>query len=221
LTVISLKPKGGYSVMAQRVDSKALPDDFPTPPWATRALIERALPGRIWRALSDQACLEPACGRGYMAAALRPYFRTVDSADAHDYGYGTIQDFLTVRHKPDSYDWVITNPPFKHAEEFALRALDVARVGVAVFARVQFLEGQGRYVRLLKPMPPTICSPFVERVPIFRGRLGGGKKDSTATAYAWFIWEKERIGDERRYKLIRPCREKLTRLGDYDMPPTE
>src|ERR1035437_9097487 len=38
-------------------------------------------------------------------------------------------------------------------------------------------------------MPPTKFAQFIERVPMVKGRLD--KKASTATAYAWFVWEKE------------------------------
>lgn len=32
-----------HAVMAQRIEAKDSPDDFPTPPWATRALCEYIL----------------------------------------------------------------------------------------------------------------------------------------------------------------------------------
>jgi tRNA1(Val) A37 N6-methylase TrmN6 len=35
-------------------------------------------------------------------------------------------DFLTARHQRNSFDWVITNPPFKSAEEFVLKAMPIA-----------------------------------------------------------------------------------------------
>jgi hypothetical protein len=34
-----------YAVMAQRIEAQDSLDDFPTPPWATRALIEHVLLG--------------------------------------------------------------------------------------------------------------------------------------------------------------------------------
>src|SRR5262249_51391931 len=128
-----------HAVMAQRTEPKDSPDDFPTPPWATRALIEHILDRSE---LVSLTCLEPACGAGHMAKVLREYFREVHCADAYDYGYGKIRNFLTYPHKENSADWVITNPPFRLAEEFVLRALRVARCGVAILARtVSSAEG--------------------------------------------------------------------------------
>src|SRR4029450_11125126 len=57
-----------HAVMAQRAELKNSLDDFPTPPWATRALLEHVIVGR--RTLNAMTCLEPACGRGHMAVAL-------------------------------------------------------------------------------------------------------------------------------------------------------
>src|SRR6185312_14642427 len=81
-----------HAVMAQRIEPKDSPDDFPTPPWATRGLIEHVLEDRA--SLSGMTCLEPACGAGHMAMVLKEYFGEVRSADAYSYGYGDVRDFL-------------------------------------------------------------------------------------------------------------------------------
>ena len=69
-----------HAVMAQRVEPKDSPDDFPTPPWATRALIEHIIVDKP--ALSAMTCLEPACGAGHMAKVFKEYFAEVRAADA-------------------------------------------------------------------------------------------------------------------------------------------
>ena len=58
-----------HAVMAQRNEPKDSPDDFPTPPWATRALLEHVLDDKA--TLRDMTCLEPACGAGHMARVLK------------------------------------------------------------------------------------------------------------------------------------------------------
>ena len=129
-----------HAVMAQRSEAADSPDDFPTPPWATRALCEHLLPKRE---LAKQTCLEPACGRGHMVRPLSEYFGAVDAADAYHYGFAPVRDFLTYPYETGSHDWVITNPPFRLAEEFVMRALMVAKTGVAILARTVFLESSG------------------------------------------------------------------------------
>ena len=118
-----------HAVMAQRIEHKDSPDYFPTPPWATRGLIEHVLENK--RSLASLSCLEPACGAGHMAKVLKEYFGKVGSSDAYAYGYGTIRDYLTHPYETNAWDWVITNPPFRLAEEFVLRSLMVARKGVS------------------------------------------------------------------------------------------
>lgn len=199
-----------HAVMAQRIEPSDSPDDFPTPPWATRGLIEHVLDDKP--ALKKMICLEPACGAGHMAKPLKEYFAEVRCADAYDYGYGDIRDFLTYPYETNAVDWMITNPPFRLAEEFVIRALRVARRGVAILARTVFLESSGRYNRIFRDTPPTKFAQFVERVPMVRGRLDG--KATTATGYAWLVWEKPATGIPRLI-WVPPCRKKLERESDY------
>jgi hypothetical protein len=132
-----------FTIAAQRRSPRTQgPDGFPSPPWIAGALIECALPEGMRADLPAQSVLEPAGGRGFMAEALRPYFRKVIVGDAYDYGYAPVRDFLTHPYGP--VDWVITNPPFRLASEFIIRGWEISRVGVAMFARTQFLEGQKR-----------------------------------------------------------------------------
>jgi hypothetical protein len=201
-----------HAVMAQRTESRDSIDDFPTPPWATRALIEHIL-GRK-SSIARQSCLEPACGAGHMSKVLEEYFAAVQSSDVHDYGFGGVRDFLAEPYKADEFDWVITNPPFRLAEEFVLHAIRVARTGVAILARTVFLESIGRYEGIFRHLPPTKFAQFVERVPMVKGRLDS--KASTATGYAWLVWEK-RTANAPSLMWVPPCRRALERPTDYEV----
>ena len=201
-----------HAVMAQRIEPKDSRDDFPTPPWATRALIEHIIQDKA--ALRSQSCLEPACGAGHMARVLKEYFGEVESSDAYSYGYGQLRDFLVLQpYTSKSVDWVITNPPFRLAEEFIDRSMQVARVGIAMLARTVFLESIGRYEGIFRDRPPAIFAQFAERVPMFRGRLDA--KGSTATGYAWFVWKIDNR-EPPRLAWIPPCRRELEREEDYE-----
>lgn len=198
-----------HAVMAQRHEALDSPDDFPTPPWATRALIEHIIgPDKV----ASLTCLEPAAGRGYMSRPLSEYFARVSSADAYSYGYAPIRDFLTFPYEALSHDWVITNPPFRLAEEFVDRAMTVARKGVAILARTVFLESVGRYENIFRGNPPSVFAQFSERVPMVKGRVD--PKASTATGYAWFVWEKG-ANEQSRLAWVPPCRRSLERPNDY------
>lgn len=152
-----------------------------------------------------------------MSKVLVDYFEVVHSSDAYPYGYGSIFDFVKMRPQEHSFDWVITNPPFKHAQTFVLQALEVAKTGVAILARSVFLESVGRYRSIFRDGPPNAFAQFVERVPMVKGRLD--RKASTATGYAWFVWRKEDVVGVPRLVWIPPCRKDLEREGDYNAPP--
>ncbi|MFD1746603.1 SAM-dependent methyltransferase [Rhizobium helianthi] len=204
-----------HAVMSQRFEPKDSADDFPTPPWATRALVEHILGAETVR---GRSCLEPAAGRGYMATPLSEYFEVVESADAYPYGFCQIKDFLEHPYKAQSHDWVITNPPFRLAEQFVERARLVARVGFAILARTVFLESVGRYEGIFRLTPPTIFAQFSERVPMVKGRVD--PKASTATGYGWFIWLKGNEGSTTELRWVPPCRRSLERADDYRGRPS-
>lgn len=197
-----------HAVMAQRFEPKNSLDDFPTPPWATRALLEHVLAGKE---ISNSTCWEPACGRGFMAEPLKEYFESVYASDIHDYGYGEVEDF-TFSEKL-RFDWIITNPPFKLGEEFALKGLERAKQGVALLTRTTFIESVGRFERLFSPYKPYAIAQFVERVPMVKGRLD--QKASTATGYAWIIWRNDVEVEQTQMVWIPPCRKALERDSDY------
>jgi len=200
-----------HAVRSQRVERRDSLDDFPTPPWATRALAEEVLGGRA--TLGELTVLEPACGRGHMANTLGEYFGEVSASDIHGYGYGMVCDFLTSDHTANVFDWIITNPPFRLAEEFILRSLPLARCGVAVLVRTVFTESVGRYQRLFSIEQPSRVIQFCERVPMIKGRVD--KAASTATGYAWILWERDHSGPAY-FEWVPPCRKRLEKPGDYD-----
>ena len=74
------------AVMQQRSEPHNSLDDFPTPPWATRALCEGH--PLAWGSLSKLTCREPAANRGHMEHTLAEYFGKVEASDIFDYGAG-------------------------------------------------------------------------------------------------------------------------------------
>ncbi len=203
--------------MQQRAEPTDSLDDFPTPPWATRALLEFLK--QIGHPLDVQHAWEPACNRGQMARVLGEEFDQVWATDVHDYGYegmsGLVDFLMPDLEPPVGIDWIITNPPFRLGPQFILRALELAEVGVAVLVRTSFDEGAARYEELFRDMPETWALPFVERVVMWQGVLldpdvpvwrppkedpeastdddvikGKMEKPSSATSYQWLIWLK-------------------------------
>jgi hypothetical protein len=201
---------GFTAVMAQRREPPDAIDFFPTPPWATRALFRHVLPAI---SVSDiGGAWEPACGEGHMAAVICESVSKVTASDIFDYGYGQAPiDFLHDEPlvRPE---WIITNPPFNLACEFTLRALDLASAGVAMLCRTTWIESKTRYEKLFRDRPPTLYAPFVERVPMVKGRWDPAA--STATSYAWFIWRNGASGSSRVLWIPPGCRLELARPDD-------
>lgn len=215
------------AVMQRRVEASDSLDDYPTPPWATRALCE-FLQGQGYE-LWMQDCREPAANRGHMVTPLSECFEDVWPSDVRDYGPGyPVRDYL---YGPDEHwtrtDWTITNPPFRLASPFIKRALCLSRVGVAVLVRSAFLEGQERHNSLFAIHRPAFVLQFVERCLILKGRIiqtgapdpfnldadGEPKKGTTATSYCWVIWIHGET--DTRLRWLADCRRRLERAGDY------
>lgn len=134
---------------------------------------------------------ECACGEGHLSNVLHRYGYRVWSTDLVDRGYegAEIRDFLAERHL-----WggdIITNPPYKHAKEFVLQALDNIRKGnkVIFFLKCQFLEGQDRFKSIFKDYPPKYV--YVHSARQNCAKNGAFDKYTSATlCYCWFVWQK-------------------------------
>ncbi len=218
------------AVMQQRAEAPDSLDDFPTPPWATRALIE-FLRG-LGHPLEAQSAWEPCCNRGYMVLPMREAFASVRASDVHRYpdwalaGEPELLDFVMLGPLEPESHWVFANPPFNLAEAFIDVARGAGSIGCAIFVRGAFTEGEGRYDRLYSRRPPDFELKFAERVVLLKGRLiqanapdpfsrpEPGKPASTATSYVWLIWLRDGDGDTRA-RWIAPCRRRLERAGDY------
>jgi len=169
---------GGFKPTTKRFADLNGPDFYPTPRWATYALIEsEKFEGDIW---------EPACGDGAMSEVLAETGNRIISSDLYDRGYGdTGVDYLTARRRIAN---VITNPPYNAAEGFVAKSLHVAEKKFALLLRLAFLEGANRANTIFHKNPPSRVWVFSERITFYpKGAVVAG---SGTTAYAWFVWDK-------------------------------
>lgn len=170
---------GGFKPTNKRFADLSGPDFFPTPRWATFALVENEkFSGDVW---------EPACGDGAMSRVLEEAGSKVFSSDLYDRGYGEIGlDFLT----PDrSVNNIVTNPPYNCAEGFVASGVRHAKKKFALLLRLAFLEGANRANTIFKNHPPARVWVFSERITFYP--KGVDPKGSGTTAYAWFVWDKD------------------------------
>ena len=142
----------------------------------------------------DNKIWECACGNGNLSKRLERFGYNVTSTDLvyRGFGRGNI-DFLKCHKKFDGD--IITNPPYKYATEFVLKALKLSNRKVAMFLKIQFLETQKRWLQLFKLYPPSTIYVFVKRINCYRNDDRSIK--SSAVCYAWFVWDKEYTGETR------------------------
>lgn len=160
---------------------RAHDDYYATEPKATKWLLQLET--------FNRTILEPACGEGHISKELIRGGKVVVSRDLVDRGFGEVADFLS----EDNLHWdgdIITNPPYRYAQEFVEKALSIIPEGnkVAMFLKLTFLEGKARR-ELFRTAPPIRIWVSSSRLKCamngdFDG-IGG-----SATAYAWFVWIK-------------------------------
>lgn len=141
----------------------------------------------------SQTILEPACGQGHIAKTLEAHGYKVLACDLVDRGYGTTGiDFLTLDKQNVNVD-VITNPPYKLAQEFVEKAMSVVASGhkVAMFLKLTFLETAKRR-ELFKKYPPKTVYVASQRIACWPN---GKPTTQSMVCYAWFVWEKGFSGD--------------------------
>lgn len=140
---------------------------------------------------------ECACGEGHLAKVFENRGYIVKATDLIDRGYGKGGvDFLAYN-KPFCGD-IITNPPYKYAQEFVEKALSLVEEGhyVAMFLKLTFMEGKKRQ-KLFQNSPPLCIYVSSSRLLCAKNgefqkmRDGGG----SAVAYGWYIWKKGYTGD--------------------------
>jgi hypothetical protein len=182
---------GGFKPTVKRFADLDGPDFFPTPAWATHALIDNEeFEGEIW---------ECACGDGAMSDVLETTGNKVISSDLINRGYGEgDHDFLVSwRRAPN----IVTNPPYNAAEGFVRSGLERAEKKFALLLRLAFLEGTNRQRTIFTDAPPSRVWVFSERITFYPA--GAMQKGTGTTAYAWFVWDKDALGSTE-LKWLKP-----------------
>jgi hypothetical protein len=182
---------GGFKPTMKRFADLDGPDFFPTPRWATFALVDNEkFVGDVW---------EPACGDGAMSKVFEEAGSKVFSSDLFDRGYGESGlDFLSPAQSAQN---IVTNPPYNCAEGFVASGVKHANRKFALLLRLAFLEGANRATTIFAKSPPSRVWVFSERITFYP--KGVDPKGSGTTAYAWFVWDKDAPGSTE-LKWLKP-----------------
>lgn len=135
---------------------------------------------------------ECACGQNHLANVLKNNDYNVRCSDLIERIEGIeIKDFLSDTNNELWNGDIITNPPYKYAQQFIEKALDIIPEGnkVAMFLKLQFLEGQKRKL-LFQKYPPKVLYVSSSRLNCAKNGDFETYKSSSAIAFGWYIWEK-------------------------------
>ena len=170
------------------LESREENDYYATDPRALELFLDKfsedgeRLADKVW---------ECACGEGHLVNVLKRYGYEVYDSDLVDRGCDGAEtmNFLTAGCK--WYGDILTNPPYKHAKEFVIEALNSIDNGhkVIFFLKCQFLEGQDRFKSIFKDYPPKYV--YVHSARQNCAKNGAFDKYTSATlCYCWFVWQK-------------------------------
>jgi predicted RNA methylase len=166
--------------------------------------------------MDDTTILEPSCGGGHMVEGIIKYASEIGepnykiiATDIKDRGYhpndSRIETHYNLDFFADDYgekfppvEFLIMNPPYSVIEPFVIRALEIPTKGVLMLARLQFLEGEKRYKKILKETPPSDIYIYVDRIYCYKNGDSSEKKAS-AQAYAWFYFDIQKIKSKEKY----------------------
>lgn len=172
-----------FPVSGQFHQNRAAYEFYPTPPEATRALLEaESFQGSIW---------EPACGQGHIAKVLTERGHDVVATDLVDYGFGQPgRDFL-LEWKPLARN-IITNPPYGRglADAFCLHALELTAKTdgkVAMLVAVQSLCHPTR-TPFFEKHPPAIIYAVDDCTCYPYGDPRKATRSILQQRYCWLVW---------------------------------
>ena len=172
----------GRHRLAERGD-----DVYETPGEAVLSLLEvERLPDSIW---------EPCCGSGAIVKVLREAGHRVLATDLVDFGCADSTsriDFLLEQRAPDGIEDIVTNCPFKLADQFVAHALELVP-RVTMLLRLAFFESERRSA-ILDGGNLARVHVFKNRVPMMHRRGWTGPRATSSIPFAWFCWDRNHTG---------------------------
>lgn len=193
--------QGGKLAGGNPANGRVENDFYATNPMAVEMLFDSYKPK-----FSGNKLLEPSVGQGHIVKGIEKVFPDkfeITSVDITDRGVPNVivHDYLTWQTN-EKFDLIITNPPFSLAEAFCRKSMDLLSAGgiVAMFLKIQFLEGSGRK-QFFTQFPPKYIYVFRNRMATWNNgqeydtSSGKPKAWSTTMCHAWFVWEQGFTGE--------------------------
>lgn len=152
-------------------------DFYQTPPSMVEQLLEvEDFKGSI---------LEPCCGKFSISNVLESKFKNVTK---YDLDTGT--DFLKETRR---FDNIITNPPFRLAKEFILKAFEITNDKVAMLLPLNYLHGLERFEKIYSQKHLDKVYVFLRYPMLTQEVRPDGKYSTGMQVYAWFIFRPNKV----------------------------
>lgn len=148
-------------------------DQYFTPESATRSLLDRVkIKGNTFECCSGDGAIYNILNEGVDRTTLCNDIDSEMKAHFHRDAKDTF---------PNSFDWIVSNPPFSEAFPIVKNAVEHAQIGVAMLLRLSFLEPTYERGEWLSKQPPSLVL-VLPRISF----TGDGKTDSVTCA--WMVW---------------------------------
>ena len=167
----------GKNFSANNTGKRKKSDFYETPYSMTEQLLEvEKMVGSV---------LEPARGNGAIS-------RMIGACESYDLKTG--RNFLKEKRQ---FNTIITNPPFSLAQEFILKAKQVATKKIIFLLPLSYLHGKKRYDTIWTDKDFPLARIYVfTRYPLLGETLRqDGKYNTGMMVYAWYVWEKGYVGE--------------------------
>ena len=161
-------------------------DWYVEPRYAIDALLAaETFNGPIW---------DPACGSGNIVNACRDHgYPAIGTDIVQRGGANLLLDFLSPDLPTVHATHIITNPPFKPAVAFTIKALESVPGKVAILNRTAWLEGERRYIELFSRQHLTTVWQFRRRISMPPGDASVEARGGSI-AFAWFVFRRDYYG---------------------------
>lgn len=194
--------KSKATIMGSSSENRSDLDFYETPLDVTKAFLDAS----GWQPKTN-VIWEPAAGNGAIAFVVKDYFpgAMVVTSDIKTRALGLTMESDFLQHQwAEGKEFlqnkdIITNPPFSHAQQFVEKALELVNGDIVMLLRLAFLETTARrelfnkkHLREVWVSSKRIhfTSPYLTQ----RERETG-KKSNSGMAMAWFIFNRNYIGD--------------------------
>lgn len=138
----------------------------------------------------DGAIWDPACGGGNIVkSALASGYHVTATDKVKRWDGARVLNFLEAELDVGAADNIVSNPPFKHAQEFVEVALAIACHKVAMLLPAAWVQGDKRS-RWLESTPLETVYFIAPRPSMPPGEViaAGQKPGNGTTDFAWFVW---------------------------------